>query len=287
MATNTAGPALGARSLFVETMISPDQNQVPVHGIVKRNAVHDVLDERIEELQIVGYTVIESGFNDATLDGFRTRLAEVNEQQEECEGAGQANDAFIVRCPLASDDMFLSVATCPPLMEVCRRILGENFVLLQQNGVINRPNSRDYQSRWHRDLSYQHFVTSRKIALNALLCLDDFTLETGGTVVLPATHSQENFPSDSYVRAHETVAVARAGLFLVMDAMLFHRSGNNVSANSRSGINHLIGLPFFSQQLDIPRMLKRDMSGDPFLKRYLGYQWNPAEDVHSWRSKRS
>lgn len=262
-------------------------DKIQTHGISERNVAGDALDVCVEELQIDGYTLIDSGIPEAKIDDLRDRLLNANAAQQEEGGDAFASDTFIVRCPLAYDEAFLSVATNQPLMDLCRRLLGENFVLMQQNGVINRSLSADYQSRWHRDISYQHFVSSKKIAINALLCLDDFTLETGGTFVLPATHLQEKFPSDNYVRGHEKVAMAKAGSFLVLDAFLFHRSGTNVSGKNRSGVNHVIGRPFFAQQLDIPRMLKSDLSADPFLRRYLGYQWNPAPDVSTWRSNRA
>jgi hypothetical protein len=79
-------------------------------------------------------------------------------------------DADILRCPLAYDDCFIKVATLEPLMDICCRSFGQNFVPLQQNAIINRPTTKEYQSRWHRDLAYQHFVISKRLALNALLC---------------------------------------------------------------------------------------------------------------------
>lgn len=261
-------------------------NSTATHGITKRTTVADVLDEKVEELQITGYTLLESEFAPPEIAALKARLAEIDALQQRESGSILTHDAFIVRCPLAYDEMFLSVATHAPLMELCRRVLGENFVLLQQNGIINRPDRGNYQSRWHRDLSYQHFVASRTLALNALLCLDDFTSETGGTFVLPATHLQEDFPSDSFVRRHEIPATAKAGAFLVLNALLFHRAGQNCSTRNRCGINHVIGLPLLAQQIDIPRAINTDHSQDPFLSRYLGYRWNPAPDVTAWRSRR-
>jgi len=85
-------------------------------------------------------------------------------------------------------------------------------VLNQQNGVINPPHSERYnQGAWHRDLPYQHFVSSRPLAINALFCLDQFTIENGATKVLPASHRQEAFPSDDFVQSQATPVTAPAG----------------------------------------------------------------------------
>ena len=262
-----------------------EPSKVITHGVSRRTTLADAVDANIEELQIDGYTILDSGLSRDQLENLCSLLDRAHARQQADSRA--AADTDIVRCPLAHDDLFLAVATNHALMALCRRVFGENFVLLQQNGIINRPHTREYQSRWHRDLSYQHFVASRKIAINALLCLGDFTAETGGTWILPGTHQIENFPSDRYVMMHEKVAAARAGSFLVLDAMLFHRGGYNASPAGRYGLNHLIGLPFLAQQVDIPRMLQRDFSNDPFLNRYLGYRWNPAADVETWRKRRT
>jgi ectoine hydroxylase-related dioxygenase (phytanoyl-CoA dioxygenase family) len=82
------------------------------------------------------------------------------------------------------------------------------------------------------------------------------------------------------------VVTAPAGSFIVMDAMMFHRAGRNTSDKPRIGINHLIGLPFLVQQIDIPRILDGAHSGDPALARYLGYKWNPAPSIEAWRAAR-
>lgn len=263
-------------------------DRVASYGVIQCRSATDEVDLQVEELEYLGYTVLDSGLTPAELQSIRDQTdAGYSVQLNETRSLGMTADADILRCPLAYDDVFVKVATLPPLMAVCRRLLGENFVLLQQNGIINRPSTKEFQSRWHRDLTYQHFVSTKVLALNALLCVDDFSLETGGTVVLPGSHSFEDFPSSGFVRKHEVTANAKAGSILVLNAMLFHRSGLNNSGRDRRGINHLIGRPLLVQQIDLPRVLDGRHSSDEFLRKYLGYQWNPAPSVGAWRAARA
>jgi ectoine hydroxylase-related dioxygenase (phytanoyl-CoA dioxygenase family) len=267
-----------------------DVEDVLTHGISEKRVAKDAVDLHLEEIDYLGFTVVESGLSETDLETIRGGIDRAQaEQVRATEGVGAAmkSDADILRCPLAYDEIFLRVATVESLMEICRRVLGQNFVLLQQNAIVNCPTTTEYQSRWHRDLSYQHFVSTRKLALNALLCVEDFTIETGGTVVLPGSHMFEAFPSAQFVKKNSITATAKAGSILILDAMLFHRSGLNKSGKNRRGVNHLIGKPLLVQQIDIPRLLGGRHSSDPFLKRYLGYQWNPASDVASWRMLRA
>jgi ectoine hydroxylase-related dioxygenase (phytanoyl-CoA dioxygenase family) len=262
--------------------------QVLSYGVLESRRLKDDLDAHVEEIEFLGYTVVESGLTREEIGALRASI-DVNYERQLAETANvaMAADADILRCPLAYDDRFLKVATLAPLMAICERLLGVNFVLLQQNAIINRPSSKEFQSRWHRDLVYQHFVSSKKLALNALLCIDDFSIETGGTVVLPGSHVFEVFPSTRLVKNHERTADAKSGSLLILDAMLFHRSGLNKTQNNRRGVNHVIGRPLLAQQIDLPRLLDGRHADDPFLRRYLGYQWNPASSVTTWRAART
>lgn len=263
---------------------------VQSYGISEFTIARDDIDRHGEEIEYLGFTVIDSAMDVPTLAGVAESIDRYYEQQiAETENASvvMEKDADVLRCPLAYDDVFLRIATLKPLVEICERMLGPQFVLLQQNAIILRPAAKEFQSRWHRDLPYQHFVASRRLALNALLCVDEFTLETGGTIVLPGTHMFERFPSSQFVKKHQRVVRAPAGSMLVMDAMLFHRAGYNISKQTRRAVNHLIGRPLLVQQIDLPRLLNGRYSGDPFLRRFLGYQWNPAGTVAAWRKLRS
>lgn len=249
----------------------------------------DDVDLKLEELTRLGYTTLDGGLDATELESLRAKLPEVYGRQAAALQAASlesSDDADVARCLLAYDESFFRLAVNPALLAFCERLFGESFMLLQQNGVINRPSRVHYQLRWHRDLPFQHWVASKPIAIAALLCLDEFNATTGGTYVLPGSQRHEAFPSEAFVRRHQRVMTAPAGTFVVMDAMAFHRAGKNSSGEPRRGINHVIGLPFLAQQIDIPRMLEGRHANDPLLSRYLGYRWGPAASVEAWRSGR-
>lgn len=267
--------------------------EVAVYGVRERRADGDATDLHAEELQRDGYTVLEGVFSAAHMAALAGRLDTLLERQTaECGGEAalqRARDADLLRCPLAYDESLLEVACAAPVMAVAQRLLGENVVLLMQNAVVNRPRREQAQSRYHRDLNYQHWTSSRPLALNYLVCVDRFFVEGGATWVLPGSHRDEAFPSSAYVRRHERPIEAEPGAVVMMDAMLFHRSGHNTTEHhTRRAVNHVVGAPLLAQQIDIPRMLAqqgRDHSADPFLSRFLGYRWNPAPDVRNWRER--
>jgi ectoine hydroxylase-related dioxygenase (phytanoyl-CoA dioxygenase family) len=244
----------------------------------------------VEQLSFRGFAVAESVLGRDQIADLNTQLDAVYQMQ--CaEVGGEANlqainDADIVRSPLAYDDTFLDLCALPLIRDVAQSFLGENIVLLMQNGIINRPDRLQFQTRWHRDLNYQQWVSSRPLAMGALVALEDFNAETGGTVFLPSSQKFADFPSDDLVIRSEQIATAPAGSIIFFDAMTYHRAGVNTSKIVRRAINHVIGAPLLAPQADYPAMLARPAPNDPWLAAYLGYRWTPMTSVASWRQRR-
>lgn len=264
------------------------------YGVTERLSDGDPTDEAVAELRINGWTVIPSALPVEFVRNLGVALDRAYAQQVDEIGGESAlhamHDADIARCMPAYAPEFLEVATAPPLMKLATRMLGNEFLLLMQNGIINRPARENYQAKWHRDLNYQHWTSSKALAINALLCIDDFTLENGATFVLPGTHHVSEFPGAAFTHKFGRQVQAPAGSFLILDAMLFHRAGANRTSRVRRAVNHVIGRPFMAQQIDLPSALARagvEPPGEPAIRKYLGYRWSPARDVTDWRARRT
>ena len=244
----------------------------------------------IEEIRAQGFAAVPGLLSAETVERLNTIMDEVYAQQCAEVGGAEAlasmSDADIVRCLLAYSDDYMALATHPTMVGVAKAMLGENVVLLMQNGVINRPGELQAQAKWHRDLNYQHWTCSREISISALFCLEDFNLETGGTAFLPASHLEEHFPPRDTVEQRAVTPTAPKGSVILFNSMTFHRAGVNSSPRIRRAVNHVIGAPILAQQVDIPAMLDREAPADPWLAGYLGYRWNPTRDVSAWRRQR-
>ncbi len=260
------------------------------YGVREMTVVANEAERHAEEVRIIGFTVVGQLIDPEFLKTTRERLDRAYAAQAvEIGGEDRLrriNEANLVRGVLIQDSFFLDLARHPRILALVSALLGEHFILQQQNGVINPPSTDNHQAAWHRDLPYQHFIISRPLALSVLWCLDTFNEETGGTVVLPASHKIDSFPSEDYVATHEKGIIAAAGDVLVFDSMLFHRAGNNRSGRWRRGVNHVYGLPFLKQQISFPRALRWHPPEDPALRRLLGFDSEPSESVLEWRRQR-
>jgi ectoine hydroxylase-related dioxygenase (phytanoyl-CoA dioxygenase family) len=260
------------------------------YGIREFTQISSSVDGYLEELRINGFATIPNVIEKSTLPVLRDKVDKIYQSQvEEMNTIGdltEINDANIARALISYDDAFLELAVQPLFLTLAERILGNYFILQMQNGIINLPNQTNYQIAWHRDLNYQHFVSTRPLAISLLVCLDEFSPETGGTFVLPGTHKVEAFPSEQFVSKFEQQVSAEAGSILVMDSMLYHRAGYNRSTRVRRGINHMYCLPFIKQQISLPAALKGKYASDLFLSRLLGYDSEPGSSVSAWRERK-
>lgn len=239
-----------------DTIDTPAQTPpVRRYGVKEQTPSNDGVDQAIESLRLLGYAVVDSGYSAAELDRFAERFDRAHASliaEHGLETLRAIDEHNTIRAPLTIDSLFASLASNPAILALCERMFGDAFILNQQNGVINPANQTEYnQGAWHRDLPYQHFVSTRPLAINALFCVDEFTAENGATSVVPGSHKQEAFPSDAAVCHLQRAIAAPRGAFIVMDGMTFHSGSPNRTDRPRRAVNHVYSLPFIKQQIDL------------------------------------
>ena len=270
------------------------------YGISRQAVSSTAIDRAVEQTRLLGYAIVDGGYTRAAIDAFGEAFDRARDAQDARHGGRAALEAIdehhTIRLPMLYERLLLDLATHDGVLEIARRLMGPYVVLNQQNGVINPrapatragvPAATTYsQARVHRDLPYQHFVSSRPLGVTALFCLDDFTAENGATWIVPGSHKEEAFPSDAVVDATKLQAVAPAGHFIVMDAMTFHSGGVNHTDRDRRGVNHVLTIPLIKQQIALPTALGDSFATDPALRRLLGYEVMVPPDVAAYYATR-
>ena len=259
------------------------------YGLAKQNSVNNSFEMACEEISILGYTIINDVLSEKELEVIRTKLDdayEIQQSQFGKEKLAEINEAYLVRCPLLHDNVFLQLAINKKVLEFVESILGNYFILHLQNGIINMPKDIQHQSSWHKDLPYQNLVISKPLAISALFCIDDFNDQTGGTFILPYSHKIEVSPSSQFVNKHQIQVNAPAGSVILFDSMLLHKAGYNQSDKIRRGINNIYSTPILKQQINLPSSLNGKYSDDAFLSKFLGYQSDVPSSVEDFRNKR-
>lgn len=265
------------------------QDAVRHYGVREQAQASSAEDASAEAIQLIGYTVVDGGYSHAEITAFSQAFDDAYAAAQDRHGRERLvtlGEQNTVRALLAENELFLSLALENRALSICRRMMGDYIVLNQQNGVVSPAMAASFtQDAFHRDLPYQHFVSSRPISMSAMFCIDTFTQENGATVVLPGSHKSERFPSDETARALAHGVSASAGSFIVFDSMLYHKGGVNGTGKPRRGVNHMYTIPLLRQQIDIPAMLGQ-RAFDADTRRLLGYDVMTPRDVAGFYAAR-
>ena len=262
------------------------------YGVIGQTVSETEVAYACESIRRLGYAIIGGGYDESELAAFSAAFERARERHHADHGGidklRTLDEHNTIRLPLAHEPVFLELATNKTILDICTRLIAGYVVLNQQNGVINPPHAQRYnQGAWHRDLPYQHFVSSRPLALNALFCLDAFTIENGATRVLPASHQQEDFPSDRFIESEAATVEAPAGSFIVLDCMAYHSGGVNRTERPRRAVNQVYSIPLIKQQIDLPAALGEQFTADPQLRKLLGYDVRTPHSVGDYLASRA
>ena len=260
------------------------------HGISESYSPESKIDESLEELKRDGYTILRNIFSRDECETAKLKIDEIYKKQVEEFGGEKnleyINDQNVARALFVYDDFFLKFLANDNILSILENSFGKKYILNLQNSPINKPYDSHYGSTWHRDLSYQHFVPSRPVAINVLICLNDFTEKNGGTHILPGSHRFEMFPSKNYINKNEKQIIASVGDAFIFDSLLFHRAGANNTDEERKLLVHMFTLPFVKQQINYPNMLNGKHIENPKLSYLLGYDSETENTILDWRNRR-
>lgn len=129
------------------------------------------------------------------------------------------------------DPIFCALAEHPLALEVVRGVLGWPALLSNISANITGPGGGEMVL--HADQLYMPEPWGGIQGVNVLWCLDDFTDENGGTRYVPGSHRHNRAPSGDD-HALDTVAIeAPAGSMVVMEGRVWHKTGNNRTADAR------------------------------------------------------
>ena len=272
------------KQLFIHMSNVPNQH----YGVLLENSSNTTIDNAVDGIKRLGYAVFDPKLSDSAINEIQTAFDSLHHAYQSTWGVSfldERDELNTIRSPLVQHPVFLELATNKKLLSLVSKLIKGTFILNQQNGIINPPNQTYNQALWHRDLPYQHFISSTPLAINALFCVDDFTEENGATFVLPASHKEAALPSDPFIQKHALQIEAKAGQFIILDCMAFHAGGFNQTSLPRRAINHMFTIPYFKQQVNLKNEIDRH-SLDNTTARLLGFDYQEPASIQEYLLKR-
>ena len=240
-------------------------------------------------LETEGYTILRNWVSDKWINKFLINLPSLFEEHSKIRkenNNGIVSDGVAMNV-LASDDLFIEFLQVM-LDRGLIKDLEDNYfkrdcILNSFTALNNVPSeSQMFHKKVHRDIS--GYSGSTPILLNMLIMVHDFTIENGGTLILPKSHLKEEEPSEEYWKENSINMTGKAGDIIIWNSNVYHASGINKTQNDRIAIPITLSLPYYKQLLDYPRAigLKRQSDFNNDIQRLLGYHSTPASSIKEW-----
>lgn len=233
---------------------------------INQTVLESEYDGILEEYFLTGHTAIHNFFSENIMDEARDRLLEIHKKQIQQFGEQKLrkiNEEESIRNVVEFDSFFIDLIKDERIGKIRKDIFKQDNVLSLANANICTPNKKNNMLRWHRDLPYQNFICDETLGLNFFVLIDEFTVENGGTVLLPGSHKTKKLPSESFIEKHGIKTVAPKGSLIIFNSMLFHRAGQNNSTKERIGLNYNFVRPFIKQQY-LNTGLDKTLFGDAY-----------------------
>jgi ectoine hydroxylase-related dioxygenase (phytanoyl-CoA dioxygenase family) len=244
-----------------------------------RHSDTDWLDQILAALRYDGCAVLTDVLDEDFLERTRTAMYEaraaIRDQVGE-EKLARAGELGVLRLVACFHDHFLSLLELPEVLAIVDGTVSDTAILHLQNGLIlpSFPEGKvpsTFQTRFHQD--FPRHLEGYLASINLFFAIDEFTVENGGTIVVPGTHQQAEPPPEAYLETAKIPVVCPAGSLLVFDSTLWHAAGANVSGRDRLALNHQFTRSFFKQQMDYVRALGDDkvLAQKPRTQQLLGW----------------
>lgn len=199
------------------------------------------VERHVRSVRLAGFTVVRGV---VPPDGVATVRDSVADTVERVAGYSDVGVGFVATI-LNHDQSIVSHLGNRRLLDVIDRLLGPFVHVSFASAIINAPgNSR---GKWHADWPFNQELAGRvpspypdaAMHLTTLWMLSPFTVETGGTLVVPGSHRSPTNPTgdngyDRYERVPgETNATGDAGDVLLFDSRLWHATAPNRTIEPR------------------------------------------------------
>lgn len=217
------------------------------------------LSEFEYSIKTVGFYKIKNCINNQGL--IQSLINDIDSCYQEDKANIKSYDTYkfydIVHQILERGSSFLELMLNPTISECAEKILSPTCIIHSYNAVRLMPSRGNNATKIHRDCP-RFYRQDYPLSLQALICLDPFTLENGATYLLPASHHVPEKPTDEYFYKNAERVVANPGDVVFFDSLVWHAGGENLTELPRRGITIVYTRPFMKQQIDLTKALSPD-----------------------------
>lgn len=133
------------------------------------------------------------------------------------------------------------------------------------------PEGTNYGGRVHVDCP--RWIENYNTNIGVIWALDDFTIENGGTRVLPASHHSEFIPTKEYFDKNAIQVECKKGSLIIFNARVVHSTGFNKTKNWRHALTMNACRSYMKQRMDWVRFIPENISDqlNQTARRIIGF----------------
>lgn len=244
--------------------------------------------EQSQQLKKQGYTIIRSMLPDTWYKDISSAMDRsfANHRSIQIENKNDIATDGVALHAVLNDPIFLGVIYYLIETGFIKSLEEEFFkskaILNSFSALNNLPNQPNFSANIHRDLRF--YSGEFPMMLNCLIMVDDFTIENGGTYLLPGSHLEERRPSDDEFFSKAIQAVGKRGDILVFNANVWHCSAPNKTQSDRKALPFTISKSFMKQLLDYPRAFgyEKMHTFTEEMQQFLGYYSRVPASLDEW-----
>jgi len=245
-------------------------------------------NQEIESLKNKGYVILRNRISNEWLDALSNAIddAFITHRETQIKNGNDITTGGVALHVLLSNPIFIDfldhLIKIGFIKDLQENYFNSKCILNSFSALDNLPNQPNFSAVVHRDLRF--YSNQFPIMINCLLMIDDFTIENGGTYLLPYSHLEERKPDDAEFFSKAIQATGKRGDLLIFDSNVWHSSAPNTTQGHRKAVPITITKSFMKQLLDYPRAIGYDKMDDfnLELQQLLGYHSRVPASLDEW-----
>jgi len=231
-----------------------------------------IIDEYVFNMETIGYHVFDDFFDESMCEYLRTQLINaINTYIPYNNSERSILDKYHMHDLMCKDISFAKTLEDPRLNQIIALLLGEFWIMYAYTSSSLPPKGTNYGSRIHVDAP--RVIPQYPTNIGVIWALDNFTLENGGTYVLPGSHHTKLIPTQEIFQKNSVRVICKKGSLIVFNARVWHRAGENNTNEFRHSLTMNVCRPYMKQRCDWVRFLPKEITEklNPLARRIIGF----------------
>lgn len=246
MNVNTAEPVADCRDpIAIEAHTRLDRMREEIERL---DLAHNIV-----ELELYGYTIVENVKPLSFFDELRTTILKLAEEDRRAGTrvplAGPDGKSYLVPWLLARGRIFEEALMEPKPLALITWLMGESCQLSSNHAHVRVQGDPPQNLHADAPLVPEPFPVA-PVASNSMWVTDDFSLESGATLVVPGSHKRLSAPT-AEARNMAVPVEAKKGSVIVLNGNIWHGAGARTIPGERVGMTLYFNRMYVRPQEDL------------------------------------